>query len=405
MKIINNKKIFSFALTFLLTPFFLNAQTFSTHIQDVQWEAVPEIFSVSGGGVITTDVPYPSFRWQIEYGFAGEVTTNPDGTFNVSGPGIQYVPMDINNLFTSGPAHLTPISSTKFSFNFPVNFQNTLWPATRYYFDIVEWHQLQGASNPVRDYLIIETEKLQSLILNVDYQPGSQTIFTLQVPSSENPYNQGGGVAIEGMPVAFYILSEERPGQGIEGNEDLVVWAGAGVFDGAGSITISVPLGANLDPSQFYYVKLINDQPGAGQLPLLFEDLVFLLDGTPEEETGGGGSNPGFPASGEEFENGLITCDESPGNECNFEKLLLAVNKIIRFIVFVIGIPIVTLVFAYAGFLMVTSGGNPSKKDEAKSLIGNAVVGLIVLLGAWIIVRTVLVVFGYTGPLLGILGA
>jgi hypothetical protein len=168
------------------------------------------------------------------------------------------------------------------------------------------------------------------------------------------------------------------------------------VFDGSGSITIPVPLGANLDPNQFYYVKLINDQPGAGQLPLLFEDLVFLLDGTQEEEE--------EPVSGEEFEGGLITCDGIE-EECDFEKLLLAVNKIIQFIVFVIGIPIVTLIFAYAGFLMVTSGGNPSKKDEAKSLIGNAVVGLIVLLGAWIIVRTVLVVFGYTGPLLGILGA
>ena len=77
----------------------------------------------------------------------------------------------------------------------------------------------------------------------------------------------------------------------------------------------------------------------------------------------------------------------------------------LRFLIFVIGVPIVTLSFAYAGFVMVTSGGNPSKKDEAKSMIGNAVVGLIVLLGAWLVVRTVLVIFGYTGPLLGILGS
>jgi hypothetical protein len=407
MKIINNKKIFSLTLAFFLLPFFSNAQTFSEHIQDIDWNVNPGIFSATGGGVITTDVPYPSFRWQIEIGFAGNVTTNQDGSLNVSGPGIQYVPSNTNNLFTSGLAHLTPISSNEFSFNLPVNFQNTLWPATRYYFDIVEWHQLQGTSNPVRDYEIFETQPVQDLNLNVNEVLNGDVELTLQVPSSANTYNPTGGAAIQGMPIDFYILSDDRSGQLINPqNEGLVVFAGTGVFNSAGAMTINIPIGTNLDQNSFYWVKLINGQPDAGGLLLLNEDIPFLLSDLQEEEESGGGSgsNPDFPEVGAEFESGLITCD-GVTVPCTFEKLLLMVNKVLRFLIFVIGVPIITLSFAYAGFLMVTSGGNPSKKDEAKSIIGNAVVGLIILLAAWLIVRTVLVIFGYTGPLLGILGA
>lgn len=394
-------------LVFFVLPFFSSAQTFSAHIQDIQWNLTPDIFSVTGGGVITTDVPYPSFRWQVELGFAGDVTTNPDGTFNVSGPGIQYVPTNTNNLFTSGPAHLTPISSTKFSFNMPANFQNTLWPATRYYVDIVEWHQLQGTSNPVLDYAIFQTQPIQDLDLNVNELLNGDVELTLQVPSDVNVYNPSGGVAIQGLPVDFYILSDDRSGQLINAqNEGLVVFAGTGVFNSVGAITINVPIGTNLDQDSFYWVKLINGQPNGGGLLLLNEDIPFLLSDLEEEEDSGGGSgsNPDFPEVGAEFESGLITCD-GVTVPCTFEKLLLMVNKVLRFLIFVIGVPIVTLSFAYAGFVMVTSGGNPSKKDEAKSMIGNAVVGLIVLLGAWLVVRTVLVIFGYTGPLLGILGS
>jgi len=409
MKILNHKKIFSLVfILFLFFPFLSNAQNFSEQVQDVEFNLTPGIFSVTGNGTLVTNVQNPSFRWQVEIGFAGNVTQNANGSLNVSGDVFGYVPLDTNNLFTSTPQHLTPISSTQFSFNLSNNFQNTLWPATRYYFDIVEWHQLQPTANPVRDYAIVQTQPVQDLNLNVNEVLNGDVALTIQVPSSVNMFNSSGGTAIQGMPIDVYILSEDRPGQLITpANEGLVVWSGSGVFNATGAFTVNVPVGANLDPDSFYWVKFINAQPGAGGLLLLNEDIPFLLADAEEDSgngAGGGGSNPSFPEVGAEFNQGLITCDGITV-PCTFEKLLLMVNKVLRFLIFVIGVPIITLSFAYAGFLMVTSSGNPSKKDEAKSIIGNAVVGLIILLGAWLIVRTVLLVFGYSGPLLGILGA
>jgi len=405
MKNLSKIKIFSLSLTLLLFPFISSAQNFSEQIQDVQWNLTPGIFSVTGNGSMTTNVPDPSFRWQIEVGYAGEVTTNPNGSLNVSGDVFGYVPADTSNLFASSAPDLIPAGPNQFSFNMASNFQNTLWPATRYYFDIVEWHENEQNANPVRDYVIMQTDQVEDLNLNIDQQSNGNVIMTVTLPSSVNAFNPVGGVAIQGMPVAAYILTEERPGQGMEGNDCLVVWPGTAVFNSTGSATFTVPVGTNLDPDAFYYVKIINDQPGAGQLPILFEDLPFLLSNSEDgNQSSGGSTNPGFPDSGEEFDQGLITCDGLE-TECTFEKLLLMVNKVIRFLIFVIGVPIVTLMFAYAGFVLLTSGGNPSKKDEAKSLILNATIGLIILLAAWLIVRTVLVIFGYTGPLLGIMGA
>mgnify|MGYP001399889084 CR=1 FL=1 len=406
MKKNNYKKIFLLSLAFLILPILSYGQTFSEEIQDVNWNLSGDVFSVTGNGVMTTNTPTPTFRWQVEVGFAGNVTTNTDGSINVSGDVFGYVPADTSNLFTSVSPDLTSSGGNQFSFNMPSNFQNLLWPATKYYFDIVEWDAVGQNNSAVRDYVIIQTEPLQALNLNVNSASNGSTVLTLHVPSSINMYNSFGGVAIQGMPVDFYLLSEDRSGQQITPqNENLVVWAGSGVFNATGSITVTIPVGANLDPNEFYFLKLINGQPGAGEFPILMDDIGILLgDGNPVDPNDPGPTDPGFPDGGEEFSNGLVNCDGSAEDPCTFDKLLLLINRVLRFLIFVIGVPIVTLSFAYAGFLMVTSGGNPSKKEEAKSVIGNATIGLIVLLAAWLIIRTILIVFGYTGPLLGILG-
>jgi hypothetical protein len=48
------------------------------------------------------------------------------------------------------------------------------------------------------------------------------------------------------------------------------------------------------------------------------------------------------------------------------------------------------LLFAYAGFLFVTNPANPENIEKGKETIKNAVIGLIIVLGAWLIVNTVM---------------
>jgi len=73
--------------------------------------------------------------------------------------------------------------------------------------------------------------------------------------------------------------------------------------------------------------------------------------------------------------------------ECDFKALVAMGERIIGFLVFVIAVPIATILFVWAGFLYVSSGANPSNKDKAKKIFMNVLVGLLIALGAWLIIN------------------
>jgi hypothetical protein len=84
--------------------------------------------------------------------------------------------------------------------------------------------------------------------------------------------------------------------------------------------------------------------------------------------------------------NGLVTCTEN----CGFNEFLALVNRVIRFILFNLAVPISAIMFAYAGFLMVTSGGSTESRKKAKSVFTSTAIGLVCAAGAWLIVKTLL---------------
>lgn len=61
---------------------------------------------------------------------------------------------------------------------------------------------------------------------------------------------------------------------------------------------------------------------------------------------------------------------------------LTIVTRIINFVLGLLGI-IVVSIFIYAGFLWMTSGGNEEKINEAKKMLKNAIVGIIIVLSSW----------------------
>ena len=108
-----------------------------------------------------------------------------------------------------------------------------------------------------------------------------------------------------------------------------------------------------------------------------------------------------------EFEGGLVPCDNIVGadgkiaNPCDFNAFMALINKVIRFILFALAIPIAAIMFAYAGFLMVTSGGSTEARGKAKKIFTNAAYGLVIAATAWLIVRTILSILGYDGAWIG----
>jgi hypothetical protein len=76
---------------------------------------------------------------------------------------------------------------------------------------------------------------------------------------------------------------------------------------------------------------------------------------------------------------------------------MVLINNVINFILYGMVIPIAAILFAYAGFELVTSGGSTEKRGIAKKVFTNVVIGLVIAMSCWLIVKLVLGILGYTG--------
>lgn len=95
---------------------------------------------------------------------------------------------------------------------------------------------------------------------------------------------------------------------------------------------------------------------------------------------------------------GFVPCD---GPTCSACDLVSMINRIIIWLfgfVFVV----FAVLMVVAGFGLVTSGGNQSALDAAKSKFQNALIGIIIMMAAWLIVDTLLraILAGGTGQIL-----
>lgn len=80
--------------------------------------------------------------------------------------------------------------------------------------------------------------------------------------------------------------------------------------------------------------------------------------------------------------------------ECNFSTFMQMLNGLISWLLFTLAMPLAALMFAYAGFLYLTSSVNPEQREKAKKLISNIIWGLVIALAAWLIVHTILTSLG-----------
>lgn len=83
----------------------------------------------------------------------------------------------------------------------------------------------------------------------------------------------------------------------------------------------------------------------------------------------------------------LLTCSE--GDTCNFCELTRTLDNIIDWVV-TVAILIATIGLAYAGFRMSSSRGDVSTFTAAKEMLWNIVVGLFIIMAAWMIVDTII---------------
>lgn len=97
---------------------------------------------------------------------------------------------------------------------------------------------------------------------------------------------------------------------------------------------------------------------------------------------------------------GLVPCGKAGKPACEFNDIMGLIDGIIKFVLYKLVVPIAAIMFAYAGFLMVTGGGEAaSARTRAKSIFTDALIGLIIAMAAFLIIKLILSILGYTGPM------
>jgi len=86
---------------------------------------------------------------------------------------------------------------------------------------------------------------------------------------------------------------------------------------------------------------------------------------------------------------GLVPCK---GADCTAEDLYTLIGNVIRFALDFAAI-IAVVIILWGGFLILISGGSTDRLSQGKGAITAAIVGLIIVLSAWLIVNTLISLF------------
>lgn len=96
-----------------------------------------------------------------------------------------------------------------------------------------------------------------------------------------------------------------------------------------------------------------------------------------------------YAVNGTPAPSGLIPCGNATQAQCTFDDLIKLAQNVINFLIFDIAAPIAAVMFAYAGFLWVTNGGNESQITQAKGIFWGVFWGFVIALAAWLTINMI----------------
>ncbi len=86
---------------------------------------------------------------------------------------------------------------------------------------------------------------------------------------------------------------------------------------------------------------------------------------------------------------GLVPCDGTTVHPCTWASLYILAGKILNFIV-ILSTSVAAIVFAWAGVLYFSAGGDTGKIQKAHTLFRAVAIGLVIILTAWLVVDVLL---------------
>lgn len=78
---------------------------------------------------------------------------------------------------------------------------------------------------------------------------------------------------------------------------------------------------------------------------------------------------------------------------CDFNELIQVINNLGN-IAMILTTTVATVMFVYAGFMYITSQGDPNKVKGATTLFRNVVIGFVIILAAYLLVKELLIKLG-----------
>ncbi len=89
---------------------------------------------------------------------------------------------------------------------------------------------------------------------------------------------------------------------------------------------------------------------------------------------------------------GLVNCKTDP---CSWNDLYTLINDVIKFLIFTLGLPLVTVVIVVSGIELVLHPNNSTAQSVWRGRLRTALLGLVIMLTAFLIVKAI--VWGLTG--------
>ena len=85
----------------------------------------------------------------------------------------------------------------------------------------------------------------------------------------------------------------------------------------------------------------------------------------------------------------LVLCDGTAANPCNFDALVLMINNGLTWFVGM-SATIAAITFSIAGAKMLLNPESDSEREAAKEMFKKTVIGLVIVLGAWLFINTII---------------
>jgi len=95
----------------------------------------------------------------------------------------------------------------------------------------------------------------------------------------------------------------------------------------------------------------------------------------------------------------LIQCGATNQHCCDFAEAAIFINRLINWFIY-ISVSVASITFAVAGGKMLMNPGNEAEWTKAKDMFQKTFIGMLIVLGAWLVVHTVIttLVVNNSGP-------